>query len=298
MDFVLNGDHCPACNSERLVTHHLHAKRKYPISVCGCIDCGLAWQWPPARDAAESVEYFETAYSDGEEGTYFDPDKRLAVCREELVFVETIVNGGKLIDVGSGDGTFARYAAANGWTAFGVDPAGPEEISINGSGRLCLVRGTLDDLDPCVRGDVVTLWDVIEHVERPAEVIAACKAKLAPGGWLMVETGNFQSASRIKAGDDWWGYDPDHRWYFTPDALRDLLEDAGFRSFRMAPKTLRPWITSSASRAPSRLRYALSAAKHPGRARKIACEFRWLDRLHRDHPETAGLEIFTVAARV
>ena len=42
--------------------------------------------------------------------------------------------------------------------------------------------------------DIVTLWDVIEHVEDPLGLLISAMAHLRPGGWLVVETGNYQSA--------------------------------------------------------------------------------------------------------
>jgi len=87
--------------------------------------------------------------------------------------------------------------------------------------------------------DVVTLWDVIEHVEDPAELLVRVRERLRPDGFVVIETGNYLSAGRIEMGAQWWCNQVDHRWYFSPDTCMQLLEQVGFGEFeleRRAPR--------------------------------------------------------------
>ena len=67
---------------------------------------------------------------------------------------------------------------------------------------------------PCF--DLITLMDVIEHVEKPDPLIVEAAARLAPSGVLVAETGNYQSAGRVQSQGAWWNDQVDHRWCLTP----------------------------------------------------------------------------------
>ena len=61
------------------------------------------------------------------------------------------------------------------------------------------------------------------------------------GGYLVLETGNYQSAERIISESDWWAYQADHRWFFAPKILHSLMEAAGLVDITYADLVFRPW---------------------------------------------------------
>ena len=235
----------------------------------------------------------------GTVGSYFGKAKKREICALEMEFVNSLVPArGSLLDVGSGAGTFVEVAFECGWDAYGVDPAGPE-IEESAEGRvLRLFSGTLADLKKDARFDVVTMWDVVEHLERPLELIVECKDRIVPGGWLVIETGNFHSTGRVLGGKEWWGYQHDHRWYFSPGTLQKLLRSAGCVNFRLCERTLRPWVKKAGNfEGPSKLSYLLATAKRPWKTFKNIDEFKRLSALRRRYPDSANLQIFTLAAQ-
>src|SRR5690606_14069994 len=138
---------------------------------------------------------------------------------------------GRMLNVGCGAGIFARAAFKEGWSVCGVDPAATPEADQEDGRSLTLIQGLLDAVPSGQTFDVITLWDVVEHLERPRDLLSACKDYLAPGGWLVMETGNFLSTGRIVEDANWWCYQHDHRWYFSPKTLESLLRDIGFSDF-------------------------------------------------------------------
>ena len=296
-EFRFNGTHCPLCGSDSIVPRDAIAfdtDPKQPMTVMECLSCHLAWQWPLQRRVDESVTFFEASYAKQKEGTYFDPSRKRQICEVELGFLATLRDKPTtLLDIGCGDGVFIDMAAEAGWSAMGLDPAatprkGPPEI----------IRGTLDDLPGGLRFDAITLWDVVEHLEEPLSVIEACRERLNPGGWLVMESGNFLSVDRVTSGKGWWAYQFDHRWYFSPDTLRELLRRAGFASFALHDSTPRPWIDGTGHYAgPSASAYVKRSIKRPWRVLENKAEFDDLQALARSHPDTAGLNIFVLGAR-
>jgi SAM-dependent methyltransferase len=152
---------------------------------------------------------------------------------KQLAFVSALTTPSqhRLLDVGAGLAHFVNVAADNGFDAIGVEPS--YQVSQGFQPRnASLLPGSVNDLPADQLFDVITLWDVIEHVEKPLEIIQQSIAHLRPGGWLVLETGNYQSTSRIMSGDSWWAYHVEHRWYFTPSSLELTMKHAGLENFR------------------------------------------------------------------
>jgi len=242
------------------------------MSVMECATCDFAWQWPIVRSISESSEYFGDQYATAVVDSYFDKEKKSAICALELEFVESLITAlGKIIfDFGSGDGTFCRLAAKAGWKAWGVDPAGPVETFQDPSGGSVCLANEFDNIDGQLKFDAITMWDVVEHLEKPLELIEKVKILLNRGGWLVIETGNFQSTARIQSGPNWWGYQLDHRWYFTPQTITKLLAQAGFGEVRVCNRTLRPWVSATGEyRGPQKLQYLKAVVKNPLKGHKF-----------------------------
>ena len=77
--------------------------------------------------------------------------------------------------------------------------------------------------------DVITSFEVVEHLVDPATELSNFLRLLRPGGILYVTTPNFSSISRTLSGRNWnvVRY-PEHLNYFTPRTLKLALASAGF----------------------------------------------------------------------
>ena len=137
-------------------------------------------------------------------------------------------NGRSLLDVGAYIGVFVETAAAAGWQACGVEPSEWAAKMAQQQG-LQVIHGTQDA--PELAGkqfDVVTMWDVIEHVADPSAEIAKAFNLLEPGGWLVVHTMDIDSLmARIMKGRWPWLMDM-HIHYFSQKTLRQMIEANGF----------------------------------------------------------------------
>ncbi|MEQ8661905.1 MAG: class I SAM-dependent methyltransferase [Gammaproteobacteria bacterium] len=288
---------CPSCGSTRLRAFSALASdmpAATRVDLIECTACVFAWQYPPARDFSTSVTHSEGRYDNRADHAYYAPAQRRRVALVELGFIETLVDPpGTLLDIGAGDGAFVRAAASRGWQATGIDPAAPRD----GGDDVELIRGTLDVLPAERRFDVVTLFDVIEHLERPADVLTAAWAHVRPGGMLVIETGNYQSGERIAAGDGWWAYAFDHRWYFSPPAVERLLHDLGATDTQLAPRVLRPDWTGGPTYRPWLGGHLRRTLAHPWTGVAELRAWRTLASAARRWPAWSNLEIFTLAAR-
>jgi cyclopropane fatty-acyl-phospholipid synthase-like methyltransferase len=145
-------------------------------------------------------------------------------------------NGRNLLDVGAYIGVFVEAALAAGWDAVGVEPS-RWASSIAQVQGLPVIEGTQDV--PELEGrqfDVVTMWDVIEHVDDPmAELEKACSL-LKPGGFIAVHTMDIDSLAARIMGRRWpWLMDM-HIHYFSKRTLAEMLEKAGFEVVWIGPQ--------------------------------------------------------------
>lgn len=109
----------------------------------------------------------------------------------------------RYLDVGCGGGIFAESAARlpNTASVTAVDPT-PEVLKIARahaardpsltSSKLTYVSGTVETLPLPAnhddKFDVVTLFEVIEHVDKPSAFLERCGVFVKPGGWLVLST--------------------------------------------------------------------------------------------------------------
>jgi 2-polyprenyl-3-methyl-5-hydroxy-6-metoxy-1,4-benzoquinol methylase len=132
--------------------------------------------------------------------------------------------------VGCATGEFLAAARDAGWETYGVETsAQAADMAASRSGSQ-VHTGTLDTA-PFEAGwfDVVTLWDVIEHVQSPSAYVKQIARLLRPGGMFALTTPNAGGLTFRLIGRDWWVVGPnDHIYYFTPDTLKRLLTGSGF----------------------------------------------------------------------
>lgn len=128
---------------------------------------------------------------------------------------------GSLLDVGCGDGSFA---IEQGWPDqydySGID-IDPDCVAHAREQGLDVSQGDVEGLAyPDNSQDIVIAKAVLEHVDDPLTAARECRRVLKPGGTFRVIVPSDRSY-------DVWG-DYTHKRAFRKDALRDLLDDAGF----------------------------------------------------------------------
>lgn len=142
-----------------------------------------------------------------------------------------------LLDVGCGPGFFVKQADEAGLDATGIEVSdyaaryGREQL------HLRVFRGRADaaGLDRCgQRFDVITLWDVVEHLHRPDEVLRLLSHRLSPHGILSLSTGDIGALAARLSGRRWHLYNlPEHLWFFSVPALCRLLRRAGLEPVKI-----------------------------------------------------------------
>jgi cyclopropane fatty-acyl-phospholipid synthase-like methyltransferase len=143
---------------------------------------------------------------------------------------------GRLLDVGAYAGVFVEIAARHGWDAVGLEPSHWAVQEARNQG-LPMIEGTLESADlPTAWYDVITLWDVIEHLTDPHAAIRRCHSLLKPGGLLVVHTMDIGSPFARLMGARWPWLMEMHLYFFSQRTLTAMIEKACFTMVRAEPQ--------------------------------------------------------------
>lgn len=217
---------CPICNAT-FASRPIKAQFGMVAHVAACPKCRLAFQTPrPSPEATLAYMNWRWGSSD----KYVSDTKgQLARGNEQMGFVQSCIsNPATLLDFGAGSGSFVKIARDAGWVAEGVERS--EMARKNARTRYGV--DLLEEL-PSREFDVITMWDVIEHLRSPAAMLKTVYNNLRRGGLIFIETGNWENWQRIVNGDKWHVYLLDHHFYFSPSSLSAIVRDAGYEEFHL-----------------------------------------------------------------
>jgi 2-polyprenyl-3-methyl-5-hydroxy-6-metoxy-1,4-benzoquinol methylase len=161
---------------------------------------------------------------------------RLATARRHLGIIRRYSRPSRLLDIGCASGMFLRRAADEGWSVVGVEPSRQlsELARKNLDGRGEIISTTLQGAG-LTRADfdVVTMWDVLEHVPEPAEFLQSAVNLLRPGGHLFVNVPDLDSLQARLLGTRWPLLLPEHLNYFNRSSLAYCGAQAGLVAVHM-----------------------------------------------------------------
>lgn len=148
--------------------------------------------------------------------------------RELLDRFAPVRTHGRILDAGCGVGYFLDTAMEGGWSAHGSEY---DERVVNSCSErgISMWRGPLTDQSfPDAYFDVITSFEVMEHLQDPMAELRNFHRMLRPGGMLYITTPNFSALSRRVLGADWSVVNyPEHLNYFTPSTLGKAVRQAG-----------------------------------------------------------------------
>lgn len=149
-------------------------------------------------------------------------------CRE---VIRRVSGPGRLLDVGCATEVFLDGMRQRGWTVSGVEINAKAAQYAQERLGLEVFVGELEEAGyPDASFDVVTLWDVLEHVPDPRRTLGEIARVLCPGGLLVLSLPNPGCLEARLFGPYWAGWDvPRHLYVFSRPVLERLLAETGFQ---------------------------------------------------------------------
>jgi 2-polyprenyl-3-methyl-5-hydroxy-6-metoxy-1,4-benzoquinol methylase len=224
---------CPLCGYLEFTNV---AVRFDKLNIVRCKRCKVAYVNP--RPTAEDIAkmYKENYYIGGEDtaigyGNYF-PSVVNIKCYPpygwELLLEETSLANKRTLDIGCAFGHWVYWMTKEGAKATGIDLA-PEAIKWGrGKFGLDMRQSTLESLEePKESFDVITMFDLIEHIIELEKFMTDLVSFLKPGGLVFVQTPNFGSYQTWGERSIHMRFSLEHMLYFEVASLDQLFSKYG-----------------------------------------------------------------------
>ena len=233
-----------------------------PFAVVECSACQMVYVTPRLKDASlidhvYNESYWSSAAAKVHGYTDYRADaplykrtyeKRVSIIERHFPGLRNAAGQPlRVLDIGCAAGYFLSVMQARGCDVTGLEPSdaircvaeaelGPERVF----DRLL----SIDDEFAPGSFDLITFWDVIEHIPDPRRALKRANELLAPGGRLLVETQNVDSRAAKLLGKKWQHYKhAEHIYHFTPQTLERVLDEAGFDVLENTPRLGGKYVT-------------------------------------------------------
>ena len=235
MSKFIHYNSCPVCGANTIsqvlsVRDFTASQEVFPILECAM--CTLRFtQDVPAQE--EISRYYRSddyiSHTNTSKGIinslYQVVRKRTMMGKRKLVQQFTGIEKGKILDVGSGIGTFAHEMQTAGWDVTGLEPdEGARAVAQKQYG---LQLQGVESFYQFGAGtfDTITLWHVLEHVHDLHPYVQQLKNIIKNTGKIFIAVPNYTSTDAAVYKEFWAAYDvPRHLYHFSPRAINVLME--------------------------------------------------------------------------
>jgi 2-polyprenyl-3-methyl-5-hydroxy-6-metoxy-1,4-benzoquinol methylase len=192
-----------------------------------CKNCHLIYVNPIEKTSKINGDYSKMGNTDAP----IIREPRLSATESQVGLIKRYGNGTHLLDIGCGEGFFLLNASKAGYTTKGVELSqdaaayARKEFSLDVEGK------SFEEMQlPENYFDVVTMWQVLEHLPYPLATIKEVHRILKPGGLLATSTPDIESIPAKIFRRKWWNLRRLHINQFTAKTLTDMLNHAGFKN--------------------------------------------------------------------
>jgi SAM-dependent methyltransferase len=149
---------------------------------------------------------------------------------KRVAMVTDYKQGGRLLDVGCSTGRFLNQMRLYGdWTLYGIELSVEAVQEAHNHYNLPIIAGLFQDTAfQSSSFDVVTLWDVVEHLHNPLNDLQRVSHILKPNGIVVFSIPILDSLGAKIFKENWIGYElPRHLYIFSRQTITQVLQKAG-----------------------------------------------------------------------
>lgn len=222
---------CPLCGAGAIAP----VVRAGRWAIWSCRNCTNAWTDPPPGAIDYTSENFHASVL-SESGNLaphsladLPPQWRYSLLQQVACLARVLGRGGRVLELGCGEGLLLEELARRGLQVVGVEPSVTASAIARQKGLEVHV-GYFPGAPVTGPYNAVVMSHVLEHLPRPADVLAAVDSVLDGGYVLLVQT-NWRGLMPRLRRQGWYAWVPDqHYWHFTPRGLEHLFKPLGWRT--------------------------------------------------------------------
>lgn len=207
-----------------------HGRQKKFI-LMRCPNCLLVWLSSPPKPAEMQVHYTDEYHRLISAAGINSPVR----WKDRKATLDLYKQSGSLLDLGCSSGSFLESLPKDSWKLYGIEmSADCAKTAEAKTGAHVFVGDILDAPFSPGTFDVITCFDVLEHLYEPRRVMARISEWLKPGGIFYVLVPNVQSAEARVFRSYWHGLElPRHLYHYSPASLKFLAASVGLQELSL-----------------------------------------------------------------
>ena len=234
-------ENCNLCKSSKVKTIYSGKIRngKFGVyiedsNILECLSCGIIYlsNYKHNKSFYETSEYRESYNLKYDKNSYIKEVSGENEMRLSKISIQNVLNN-VVIDVGAGPGIFLDLLKPFSKKTIAIEPAYFYHDELNKNHLVYPYSN--DALEANVKGDIVTSFNVIEHVEDPQSFLGDIHKLLNKSGKLIIITPNHDDILmklNIPEFNSFY-YRTAHLYYFNKESVTRILKNAGFRNIKV-----------------------------------------------------------------
>jgi 2-polyprenyl-3-methyl-5-hydroxy-6-metoxy-1,4-benzoquinol methylase len=207
---------------------------KYRLPNCSIVECGVcSFHFIPPFYRT-TIDY--TRYKSQEVAEQIkQADVWLKIQRNLLRYhlIHRYKKNGKVYDVGAGFGHFLLTGKQLGHEVYGCELSLANIAFVREHLNLDVENENFLNISENNKYDIVTLWDVLEHIDEGDKIIEKASRIMNRGGFIFIQVPQLDSFLGRLFKDKWWAMGLDHVNYFSKNTIKQLLSAYGFETRRI-----------------------------------------------------------------
>ncbi len=205
-----------------------HSELGVHLDIWECSKCRLAF----VSDSFAITELINTYQQNRDDNLYKEEIVgRIKSAHKILKKIKKIKPAGHLLDIGCGTGIFITEASRLGYDVWGIEPSPAiKNVALN---QDHIINNYLENVYKQIPDDfydIITMFDVLEHLPNPNLTLDIIYNKLKTDGILIIATPNWSSWLAKITKEKWYAIQPHHLYYYSRKNLFSLLHQHQFKT--------------------------------------------------------------------
>jgi 2-polyprenyl-3-methyl-5-hydroxy-6-metoxy-1,4-benzoquinol methylase len=220
-------DDIRCCVCDNHAPEKFNLKYRFPaFDVVECNECSFLFIPPYYRKKIVYTQYKDASVTEAVRSG----NNWVKIQRHKLRFrfISKFKKSGTLFDLGAGWGHFMLAAKELGYEVSGIEISEQPYLYCVNDLKLPVRHVDFFTMDEAEKFEIVTMWDVLEHIDNADVFLQKCSRITKAGGYLFLQVPQIDSYIARREKDNWKMMGLDHVNYFSKKTIRQILQKNGY----------------------------------------------------------------------